>query len=75
MINVIRSSLQEIARKQNRAEAMTQYFFADEPGEPGFHKFRWSLYCILTMVQTPRWMGPMDVRSNLRKELHLWHFF
>lgn len=49
---------------------MTQYFFVDESGEPGFHKFRGSPYFILAMVQTPDWK-PIDEFAALRKELHL----
>ena len=49
---------------------MTQYFFVDESGEPGFHKFRGSPYFILTMVQMPTW-GPIDELARLRRDLHL----
>jgi len=49
---------------------MTQYFFVDESGEPGFHKFRGSPYFILAMVQTPDWK-PIGEFAALRNELHL----
>jgi len=49
---------------------MAQYFFVDESGEPGFHKFRGSPYFILTMVQTPSW-EPIIELAGLRRDLHL----
>ena len=49
---------------------MTQYFFVDESGEPGFHKFRGSPYFILAMVQMPTW-EPIDELTRLRGDLHL----
>jgi hypothetical protein len=49
---------------------MTQYFFVDESGEPGFHQFRGSPYFILAMVQTPNW-APIEELVTLRRALHL----
>jgi len=49
---------------------MTQYFFVDESGEPGFHKLSASPYFVLAMVQTPSW-EPIDEFVELRKGLHL----
>lgn len=49
---------------------MTQYFFVDESGEPGFQKFRGSPYFIMAMVQTPSW-EPLDELAELRRGLHL----
>lgn len=49
---------------------MTQYFFVDESGEPGFHKLSASPYFVLAMVQTPSWT-PIDELAKLRRDLHL----
>jgi hypothetical protein len=49
---------------------MTQYFFVDESGEPGFHSLNASPYFVLAMVQTPGW-EPIEELINLRKDLHL----
>jgi hypothetical protein len=49
---------------------MTQYFFVDESGEPGFHRLSASPYFVLAMVQTPSW-APIDEFAELRKDLHL----
>lgn len=49
---------------------MTQYFFVDESGEPGFHKRSASPYFVLAMVQTPCWT-PIDELAKLRRDLHL----
>jgi uncharacterized protein DUF3800 len=49
---------------------MTQYFFVDESGEPGFHRRSASPYFVLAMVQTPSW-APIDEFAELRRDLHL----
>lgn len=49
---------------------MTQYFFVDESGEPGFHRRSASPYFVLAMVQTPSW-APIDELAELRRDLHL----
>ena len=49
---------------------MTQYFFVDESGEPGFHRLSASPYFVLAMVQTPSW-EPIPELIQLRKDLHL----
>lgn len=49
---------------------MTQYFFVDESGEPGFHRRSVSSYFVLAMVQTPSW-APIDEFAELRRDLHL----
>jgi hypothetical protein len=49
---------------------MTQYFFVDESGEPGFHRLSASPYFVLAMVQTPGW-EPIEELVDLRNDLHL----
>ncbi len=49
---------------------MTQYFFVDESGEPGFHAHKGSPYFIVVMVQMAKW-EPIDELTNLRETLHL----
>jgi hypothetical protein len=49
---------------------MTEYFFVDESGEPGFHRFRGSPYFVLVMVQTTGW-HPIPELVALKKEMHL----
>ncbi len=49
---------------------MAQYFFVDESGEPGIHKFIGSPYFILAMVQMPTWQS-IDELVRLRRDLHL----
>lgn len=49
---------------------MTQYFFVDESGEPGFQKFRGFPYFIMAMVQAPSW-EPLDELAELRRDLYL----
>lgn len=49
---------------------MTQYFFVDESGEPGFHRLSVSRYFVLAMVQTPSW-APVAELAKLRADLRL----
>ena len=49
---------------------MTQYFYVDESGDPGLHKYKSSPYFVIAMVQMPDWK-PIDELATLRKALHL----
>ncbi len=49
---------------------MTQYFYVDESGEPGFHSITGSPYFVLAMVQMPNW-EPIEELASLRGQLHL----
>ena len=42
---------------------MTQYFFVDESGDPGFHRLSASPYFVLAMVQTPSWAPLMSLQN------------
>jgi hypothetical protein len=65
--------IRQIPENQNCHEYnhdMTQYFFADESGEPGLQSDRGSAYFVIAMAQMPKW-EPIPELAALRKDLHL----
>lgn len=58
---------------------MTQYFYVDESGDPGFLRYKSTPYYVLAMVQLPN-REPIPELAALRQELHLaptfeFHFY
>jgi len=49
---------------------MTQYFYVDESGDPGFQRTKSTPYYVLAMVQLPN-REPIPELAALRQELHL----